>query len=319
MAQAHEVLVIGAGVSGLTSALCLADRGVDVHIVAADAPPGTTSAVAGALINGQVTGEPDDPATEWARVSGVEFTHLADDPSSGVAMARGRMVSTVGNGTPPWATALPGFRPCRPAEAAGFPVAFWMDSPVVDMPRYLDYLVARLHAAGVKIDIAALGSFAEAAAYAPLIVNCAGLGSMQLAGDPRMTPVRGQHVVVDNPGIDEFFYERSPQPSVTSYIPHGGRLVLGGSIERGDANTSADPQQAEQIVARCAAIEPRIADAPVLRIDVGLRPGRGGVRLEAETVNGTPVVHNYGHAGIGVALSWGCARAVEELVTAGSR
>jgi D-amino-acid oxidase len=38
------------------------------------------------------------------------------------------------------------------------------------------------------------------------------------------------------------------------------------------------------------------------------------VRLEAEDVGGTRVVHNYGHGGNGVMLSWGCARAASDLL-----
>jgi D-amino-acid oxidase len=41
------------------------------------------------------------------------------------------------------------------------------------------------------------------------------------------------------------------------------------------------------------------------------------VRLEAETgSNGTTVVHNYGHGGSGVTLSWGCARDAADLALA---
>jgi D-amino-acid oxidase len=49
---------------------------------------------------------------------------------------------------------------------------------------------------------------------------------------------------------------------------------------------------------------------------VGLRPGRPAVRLEAETVAGALCVHNYGHGGEGVMLSWGCADAALALLTA---
>ena len=46
-ATAPDVLVVGAGVVGLTTAICLAEQGLAV-LVRADRPPGeTTSAVAG--------------------------------------------------------------------------------------------------------------------------------------------------------------------------------------------------------------------------------------------------------------------------------
>jgi D-amino-acid oxidase len=44
-----RALVIGGGVAGLTTALCLLDRGVAVTIVAESLAPDVTSIVAGAL------------------------------------------------------------------------------------------------------------------------------------------------------------------------------------------------------------------------------------------------------------------------------
>jgi D-amino-acid oxidase len=46
---------------------------------------------------------------------------------------------------------------------------------------------------------------------------------------------------------------------------------------------------------------------------VGLRPGRAEVRLEKELISGKVIIHNYGHGGSGVTLSWGCAEEVVEL------
>jgi len=48
---------------------------------------------------------------------------------------------------------------------------------------------------------------------------------------------------------------------------------------------------------------------------VGLRPSRSEVRLEVEAIEGRAVVHNYGHGGAGVTLSWGCADEVVSLVS----
>jgi D-amino-acid oxidase len=53
----------------------------------------------------------------------------------------------------------------------------------------------------------------------------------------------------------------------------------------------------------------------IIRHGVGLRPVReGGVRIEKEVIDGTWVVHNYGHAGWGYQGSYGCAERVVELV-----
>lgn len=49
---------------------------------------------------------------------------------------------------------------------------------------------------------------------------------------------------------------------------------------------------------------------------VGLRPGRREVRLEAEEMEGGTVIHDYGHGGAGITLSWGCAAEVGRLADA---
>jgi D-amino-acid oxidase len=59
----------------------------------------------------------------------------------------------------------------------------------------------------------------------------------------------------------------------------------------------------------------RLEIDPAQPIRVGLRPCRTrNVRLEHEP--GTRTIHNYGHGGSGVTLSWGCAREVADIADA---
>ncbi len=61
---------------------------------------------------------------------------------------------------------------------------------------------------------------------------------------------------------------------------------------------------------------PDLRDERVLRHVVGLRPyGRGGIRLARDRVGDRVLVHDYGHGGCGVTLSWGSA--LESLDLAG--
>jgi D-amino-acid oxidase len=57
------------------------------------------------------------------------------------------------------------------------------------------------------------------------------------------------------------------------------------------------------------------APAEIVGVAVGLRPVRSAVRLEAETIApNCLLLHNYGHGGAGVTLSWGCAAEVVRLI-----
>jgi D-amino-acid oxidase len=309
-----EVLVIGAGVIGLTTAVCLAEEGLRVRVRASEPPAATTSAVAGAMTAGPIPLAPAESAARWHRTSLVEFGSLAEQVGTGVRTARGRMALPEGDGVPDWAKSMAGFEPCAPEEHAGYPVAFWITSPLVDMPRYLEYLAGRLAAAGGELEIRQVPALDEVTGEYRLVVNCTGTGASGLAGDQQVRPVRGQQVVVDNPGLDEFFMDNGPGPMITSIMPHGGRLVLGGTIDRGEWNRDPDPLQTEEILRRCSRVEPRLAGVTVRSVEVGLRPGRPQVRLEQERIGDALVIHNYGHGGVGVSVSWGCARQVQHLV-----
>lgn len=78
--------MVGAGVSGLTSAVCLAEVGWPVRVWKAQTPQQTTSAVAGAVWGPRPI-EPVAKTPAWAEQSLNEFRELAEDPTTGVRMA----------------------------------------------------------------------------------------------------------------------------------------------------------------------------------------------------------------------------------------
>lgn len=313
-------MVVGAGVSGLTSAVCLVEAGWSVRVLAAEPPHDTVSAVAGALW-GPSFAEPVAKTMAWTDASLPEFAELAKDPATGVRMAPALTVGDLppADHLPPQVRSIPDLRPCDPAELPGdFTAGFRATMPLVDMPRYLDYLVARLAAAGVAIEPRRLGSLAEAADEAPVVVNCAGLGARELSGDD-VRPVFGQQVVLTNPGLDELLMELTTAAEWTSYFPHQERIVCGGISVPDRADRTPDPDVTERILRRCRELEPRLHDAEVIEVVTGLRPGRGAVRVEAEPLGSAWCVHDYGHGGNGVSLSWGCAREVLALASRAGR
>jgi D-amino-acid oxidase len=313
--NAGPVVVVGAGVSGLTTAICLAEAGLPVEVWAADPPAQTTSVVAGALW-GPAFQESPTQTLEWMAVSLREFQQLATVPDTGVRLAPVLAVGDLADvgELPPQADLIPDLRRCAAAQIpAGFRHGFHATMPLIDMPRYLEYLVGRLSAAGGHVDIRRVESLADAADSAPIVVNCAGLGARELAGDDTLEPMFGQHVVLSNPGLDQVFLELTEAEDWTCYFPHPQRVVCGGIRVPGRWDRTPEPEVTERILQRCKAVEPRLADAEVIEVVTGLRPGRPEVRVEVEPLGSAHCVHNYGHGSNGVTLSWGCARQAAKL------
>ncbi len=316
--------MVGAGVIGLTSAICLTEAGLRTVVQADRRPQDTTSAVAGAVWGPHLV-EDSARATRWAAATLAVLREQAADPASGVRIAAGVQAAReqAGLGDPPgWLTGLAGMRAAGPGELPpGFAGGWHYTVPLVHMPTYLGYLLARFEAAGGRLEAAAVSSLAAAGqqAGARAVVNCTGARARQLAADPAVAPVRGQAVVVANPGLTSFFIGLASDAAELVYLfPHRDVAVLGGTTVAGDWSLEPDPAAAARILRDCAAVEPRLRDPQVLAHRVGLRPARPTVRLEAEPASpGRPaVLHNSGHGGAGVTLAWGCARDVAALAAA---
>src|SRR2546430_1586247 len=80
-----NILVIGCGVSGLTTGLCLLDAGHTVSIWAKELPPHTTSNVAAAAWY-PYKAYPADRVTRWGKKALQKFKELQADKDSGVFM-----------------------------------------------------------------------------------------------------------------------------------------------------------------------------------------------------------------------------------------
>jgi len=322
-----DVLVIGAGVSGLTTAVCLAEAGARVA-VQAELPPGwTTSAVAGAIWGPHLVG-PADRVDRWGLATLERLYELAgpDQPGTGVRLLGGRQVAGPDGFTEDLIGPLADVRPCGSGDLPeGYASGWRYTAPVISMPVYLDYLVDRLTTAGGTLETGiTFGSPAGAAGRtaAKVLVNCTGTGAHGFARDPDVVPVRGQAVVVRNPGLSEFFIGLGRDGAAAGdglvyLFPHKSTVVLGGTQDTGSWSREPDPATAARIIARCAAVEPALRNAEVIAHKAGLRPTRPQVRLEAEDLEGgRTLVHNYGHGGAGVTLSWGCAADAAALALA---
>ena len=308
-----DVGVIGSGVAGLSSAIRLLEQGHTVRIWARGQGNATTSSVAAAVWY-PYRAFPEHLVLRWSAETFDELARLLVDPRTGILMRQGIELFREPAPDPWWRDAVPDFRHATAADLPpGFADGYLFSAPVVEMPRYLAYLAERVERLGGTIEQRELATLDELIGTADIVVNCAGLGARELVGDRSMVPIRGQVVRVAQVGLERFVFDDHGPGGVTYIVPRMSDCILGGTDQEHDERLAPDPATAEAILARCIALEPRLANAEILEHKVGLRPGRPAVRLEAEQLGSTQVIHNYGHGGAGVTLSWGCADEVARL------
>ena len=153
-----DVLVIGAGAVGLTTAISLAEAGLSVTIRTAALPAQTTSVAAGAVW-GAVKVGPSDRVLGWGRTGLEVLCKLAAEPGTGVRMAAGREVSCGPLERYYWTQLLTDLRDCEESELPdGFTDGWHYTAPLANMPVYLEYLRARFERAGGTLEVAPVAS-----------------------------------------------------------------------------------------------------------------------------------------------------------------
>lgn len=307
-----RVIVVGAGVVGLSCAVRLQQAGHQVDVVARDLPLETTSAVAAAIWY-PYRAYPFEQVTAWSATTYHELHRLSDDPDTGIRMVEGVELHRRRTSDPWWRSAVPALTRVT-AMPAPYLDGWSFRTPVVEMPVYLRWLAGVFTDGGGTITRMALNALPE---HAEVVVNASGLGARLMADDPSVTPVRGQVVYVEQFGLDRWWLDAE---GPTYIVPRSHDVVVGGTDEEGEWSRTPDPDVAARILERAAVLVPQVARARVIRHKVGLRPARPQVRLEEEKVASDlgveRVVHCYGHGGAGVTLSWGCADEVAALVGA---
>lgn len=300
----HRIAIIGAGVSGLTSGVVLAEQGYAPHLFAAE-PPGTTTSAVAAAMWFPYDAEPADKVVPWALESYDVFRDLSRDPSTGVSMIELRQFCRNEHlQVPTWAGSF-NARSIANNE-------FVMTVPLSDSSIYLEYLENRLIAAGGKLTAGVrFATPEEVDSSFDVIINCAGIGARTLVQDSDLEPHRGQVVLVEKlalPGA--VVCDDSPLMYV---IPRTNDCVFGGTNEISD-DLVPHPWVTAAIMSECSAVL-KIPPPRIIATRVGLRPYRkSGVRVEAGSMaDGRRIIHNYGHGGAGFTLSWGCARNVLRL------
>ncbi|XP_067941611.1 D-aspartate oxidase-like isoform X2 [Watersipora subatra] len=320
-ANPTRIGVIGAGIIGMSSAYRLQTELVNTKVtVVADAfTPNLTSDGSGGLweLYDFFNTKPER-IRKWGKDTYAYLKKLCLSPESRIAGTSFLRVITLSR----QAIELPSFanevEHCRkllkeeletrfPQCSDGFSFTSMTCEPKI----YLPWLSQKFMVAGGEMRQEKVSDLSVFCDQYDLVINCAGLMASTLANDSSLYPIRGQVIKVK--GVDclngillKPFY----------ILPGLEIATLGGTHEKDNDDTTVDENAKEMIMKGCCELEPSFKNAVVEMDWVGLRPARrNGVRLELDTSfhPTTKVIHNYGHAGIGVTTHWGCAEEVLSL------
>lgn len=250
LAAEQRVAVLGAGIAGLCTASLLTDRGHSVTIFARDFPPHTTSNVAGGLWAPTHVGLGQQPqeALRHERILRRSWHMFRELDSQLYGIEEVPLFETDDRRHPldsmPEGLTDPPKRLQRMPFPGRQPGGLVSKTLLVQTSRFLKTLLERLKDRGVAFvprtlegpqDIATLDE--------PVLVNCLGLGSRQVAPDPDVLPIRGQLVLLD-PAPRPFFMDHA----LGYIISRRDVLILGGTFEEGVADPNYEIATCREIL-----------------------------------------------------------------------
>jgi D-amino-acid oxidase len=309
MSKGH-CLVVGAGVSGLSCGIRLIEDGWKVTIWSSDFSPNTTSDIAAALWYPFLS-SPVEKTNSWGSNTYNVFKELSDDPNAGIIMTQTFEYFREAQKDPSWKDSVDNFERLTENLPSNYVECFSFITSIIEMPIYLTWLSDRYIDLGGLLERKTVSNFLDIPYNFDNIINCTGLESGNLLNDGEVYPIRGQILRVKT-DIKEMHLDQQI-PTLTYIVPRSNDMILGGVAQ--DNNWSLNPTEKDRdfILEKCSSIIPELKNADIIEELVGLRPGRSSVRLEKEIISGVPLIHNYGHGGSGVTLSWGCADDVVRL------
>ncbi|KAL3873312.1 hypothetical protein ACJMK2_036446 [Sinanodonta woodiana] len=325
----QQICVIGAGIMGLSSALHIQEicPESDVTIIADKLSPNTTSDVsAGFWMPHLVGSTPPEKIRSWSQSTWDHMTTLAHSKQAselGACLVSGYLLSPVKLDLPFYSDQVLGFREATQKEITKFPGAkygFFYTTVMIEVRRYLPWLMKRFKERGGKVQQRKLSSLTELSGQYEIVVNCPGVQARQLVGDKSVESVRGQIIRVRAPWLKTFLTVTNENPDfLDAYVfPGAQEVVLGGIAQVGDWDLQHRKVDREYLWKKCTTLLPSLQNAEMVKDWTGLRPVRTSVRLEVEYLplgdRSMTIVHCYGHSGSGVTLHWGCAKEVADVV-----
>jgi len=306
-----SIAVIGAGIIGLSCAVELYWAGYKkITLFAEKLTPHTTSDIAAALWM-PYKAHPENLINQWCKNSLITLNKLFAVKEAGISWTDYTELYQKATPLPLWMNLVE--RKTVNKLPSGYHYSYTVKVPIIHSAFHLPYLMQILSKAQIQIQQKKISAINHLTKQFDIIINCSGLGARELVDDTNVFPIRGQMVVFSKtPALNYSIAELGE--NLTCVIPRSQDCMVGGTIEENNWDLQPDPEASRLMIERATAICPELKTAEIIDVKTGLRPGRNKIRLEAEKIDDSLVIHNYGHGGAGYTLAWGCAADVKTLV-----
>jgi len=244
-----KVAVLGAGVMGLTAAVCLAEIGLDVSIYTEKLTPFTTSRVAGGQWAPSMVNQ-DNPTRVARMLERAHKTHLSKGADYGVSTRVNYTLTRAANFDDCPRDVIPAPQsfahlPFPHLTSPGFGYQTLLVEPPIFLPRLLQDLADR----GIVPEVRKLNALSEVSTLdADIVINCTGIGAKALCNDAKMHPIRGQLVLLP-PALKWLF-----AASHIYVFPRADSVVVGGTEELGVSDPTPVLAICKQFLAHAKAV-----------------------------------------------------------------
>ncbi|KAJ5897721.1 D-amino-acid oxidase [Penicillium tannophilum] len=337
MSDPETIVIVGAGVIGLSTALCIQQSlspAQSVLLVARDFPSDTSVNYASPWAGAHYRPVPGSSPQALREAGQAQRTYefmkrvAADEPGAGVKFIQG--IEHLEAPPSDYLDAqsvlnvyehLDGFRHLTSDEMPeGVKWGVQYISYVVNSPVYCAHMLRKFVLKGGDTRQYNLVNIKEAfslASNVSAVVNCSGVGFE----DPKSFIIRGQTCLVRNP-VSATITRQKEDGSWSFCIPRplDGGTIIGGTKEPHDWDPNPSMETRARLLANATKWFPFRPESggqfDVVRDIVGRRPAReGGMRIEVEELGeGKRIVHAYGAGGRGFELSRGVAEDTAALM-----
>ncbi|HRI20752.1 MAG TPA: FAD-dependent oxidoreductase [Panacibacter sp.] len=310
--MSKNIAIVGAGISGMSTAYLLMQNGYNITIYAKAFSPNITSNKAAAFWFPYHIRN-DQRGVQWCNTSYEYYKSFATMPGTGISMQHLIKVlrENVEDEEPIWIDFMPegSLRIMAETELQqGIAKGYDITVPLIETQIFLPYIEGLLKQNGVTFIQKEISDLNELARDYDIVINCSALGSRKLCGDDALIPVRGQVALLSpKNGLNLFIDNEKPM----YVVPRKDAIIIGGTYEENVETDTTEPQTIERLLNNVYAVFPELKEQEVIGSWAGLRPYRPEIRLEREA--GNNIIHNYGHGGSGFTLSFGCAETVSLL------